>query len=59
MGSEMCIRDRLQLLCVHPSLVAEEGELKGPDASRDVRLSGKLMALKELLWNAGIGKRYC
>ncbi|CAM9115468.1 unnamed protein product [Laminaria digitata] len=48
---------KLQLLCVHPALVAAERELKGREASRDVRLSGKLMALRELLWNAGIGKR--
>lgn len=26
--------------------------------SEDVKLSGKLMALRELLWDAGIGKRY-
>lgn len=50
---------KLQLLCVHPSLVvaAEDGK-KRREMSRDVELSGKLMALRELLWDAGIGKRY-
>lgn len=52
---------KLQLLCVHPSLVvdaaAEHGE-KRREMGKDVKLSGKLMALRELLWDAGIGERY-
>lgn len=52
---------KLQLLCVHPSLVvdtAAEGEEKRREMGKDVELSGKLMALRELLWDAGIGERY-
>lgn len=56
---------KLQLLCVHPSLVAvgaaaaAEGDgNKRVTPRTDARLSGKLMALKELLWDAGIGERY-
>ncbi|CAM9956577.1 unnamed protein product, partial [Sphacelaria rigidula] len=48
---------RLQLLCVHPALVLAEGSNKRRVAAEDVRLSGKLVALRELLWGAGIGKR--
>ncbi|CAB1096075.1 unnamed protein product [Ectocarpus sp. CCAP 1310/34] len=47
---------KLQLLCVHPSLVAPEEGTKRREMSEDVKLSGKLMALRELLWDAGIGK---
>lgn len=49
---------KLQLLCVHPSLVVdtEDGE-KRREMSKVVELSGKLMALRELLWDAGIGER--
>lgn len=59
---------KLQLLCVHPSLVAgataapaEGGGNKRVTSTprTDARLSGKLMALKELLWDAEIGERYC
>lgn len=49
---------KLQLLCVHPSLVvdAEDGG-KRREMGKDVQLSGKLMVLRELLWDAGIGER--
>lgn len=51
---------KLQLLCVHPSLVVDaEGGGKRREMSKDVELSGKLMVLRELLWDAGIGERYC
>ena len=46
---------------MHPSLVvdtAAEGEEKRREMGKDVELSGKLMALRELLWDAGIGERY-
>ena len=51
---------KLQLLCVHPSLVVDataEGGEKRREMSKNVGLSGKLMALRELLWDAGIGER--
>lgn len=46
------------MLCVHPALVLAEGNQKRREASQDISLSGKLMALRELLWDAGIGERY-
>lgn len=49
---------RLQLLCVHPALVLAEESDKRRAASKNLHLSGKLMALRELLWDAGIGERY-
>lgn len=33
---------------------SDKGKEKG---ANDIRVSGKLMALRELLWDAGIGKR--
>lgn len=48
---------KLQLLCVHPALVAKGEDAVHDWAREDIRLSGKLMALRELLWDAGIGER--
>lgn len=48
---------KLQLLCVHPALVTSDEEPKRREMIKDVRLSGKLMVLRELLWDAGIGER--
>lgn len=63
MAQALACLSKLQLLCVHPVLVAEKEQEEEGDGNRramsgDVRLSGKLMALRELLWDAGIGERY-